>query len=154
MRKTVVLCDLDDSDNPRPGVAVIEMSMDGVLYPLDVCEEHFHLLKTLPRDKAEPSSAGARTRAAAAAGAKATTRPGSRTSSSKAPAKSARKARPAKESAKPSGKQQSRRQPTSRRSRQARIALARDWARSQGREVSDRGRLPAGLLEEFEAAHR
>lgn len=32
-------------------------------------------------------------------------------------------------------------------------AAVRDWARSQGYEVSDRGRLSAGILEAFEAAH-
>lgn len=29
----------------------------------------------------------------------------------------------------------------------------RSWARSQGRDVADRGRIPAALAEEFDAAH-
>jgi hypothetical protein len=29
----------------------------------------------------------------------------------------------------------------------------RDWARSEGRDVPDRGRLPAGLLDDYDAAH-
>lgn len=29
----------------------------------------------------------------------------------------------------------------------------REWARQQGFELSDRGRIPANILEEFEAAH-
>ena len=32
-------------------------------------------------------------------------------------------------------------------------AAIRDWARSQGHQVSDRGRIPASILREFEAAH-
>lgn len=30
----------------------------------------------------------------------------------------------------------------------------REWARQQGHDVSDRGRIPARLIEEFAAAHR
>ncbi|MFE9751386.1 Lsr2 family protein [Saccharothrix saharensis] len=30
----------------------------------------------------------------------------------------------------------------------------RDWARSNGHELADRGRIPASVLEAFEAAHR
>ncbi|GAA1309287.1 Lsr2 family protein [Saccharothrix xinjiangensis] len=29
----------------------------------------------------------------------------------------------------------------------------REWARSQGREISDRGRIPGALIEEFQQAH-
>ncbi|QFZ20112.1 histone-like nucleoid-structuring protein Lsr2 [Saccharothrix syringae] len=29
----------------------------------------------------------------------------------------------------------------------------REWARSQGRDISDRGRIPGALIEEFQQAH-
>lgn len=34
-----------------------------------------------------------------------------------------------------------------------RTADIRRWAREQGRQVPDRGRLPASIVEEYEAAH-
>jgi hypothetical protein len=34
-----------------------------------------------------------------------------------------------------------------------RTAEIRRWAREQGRQVPDRGRLPASIVEEYEAAH-
>lgn len=34
------------------------------------------------------------------------------------------------------------------------IAQIREWGRSNGHEVGDRGRIPAELLEAFNAAHR
>ena len=34
-----------------------------------------------------------------------------------------------------------------------RSAQVRDWARSQGLKVSDRGRIPADILNQYEAAH-
>ncbi|TWP45950.1 Lsr2 family protein [Lentzea tibetensis] len=30
----------------------------------------------------------------------------------------------------------------------------REWARNQGHELSDRGRIPTSIIEEFEKAHR
>ncbi|MEV6717271.1 Lsr2 family protein [Lentzea sp. NPDC051208] len=30
----------------------------------------------------------------------------------------------------------------------------REWARNQGHELSDRGRIPTSIIEEFEQAHR
>jgi hypothetical protein len=33
------------------------------------------------------------------------------------------------------------------------VAVIRDWARRNGHEVSDRGRLSAAVIEAFEAAH-
>lgn len=35
----------------------------------------------------------------------------------------------------------------------ASLAYVRAWAREQGIKVGDRGRLPAGLVEQYEAAH-
>jgi len=39
------------------------------------------------------------------------------------------------------------------RADRAQTAAIRDWARSNGRTVSDRGRIPADVLDAFTAAH-
>jgi len=149
MRKTVVLCDLDDGEDPRPGVAVVEMAIDGVFRPLDVCAEHLELLRSLPqheRPARRPRPApSARERKAPPTPTPAVKRPAKPPTATTSRATASGTSQPAVPS---------RRQPTSRRSRRARIAAAREWARAQGREVADLGRLPAGLLEEYEAAHR
>jgi hypothetical protein len=106
--------------------------------------------RTGPVAKVAAKVAPARKRAAAKAAA-----------AKKAPAKkaAARKAAPAKRTATKAVTRRPRvaaagRQPGSRRDQQRRIADARDWARAQGRTIAGKGRLPAGLLEEFEAASR
>ncbi|WP_207843628.1 histone-like nucleoid-structuring protein Lsr2 [Williamsia soli] len=35
----------------------------------------------------------------------------------------------------------------------AQLSAVREWARANGYEVSDRGRIPRAIVEEFEAAH-
>lgn len=42
--------------------------------------------------------------------------------------------------------------PPAAKSRQLTVAI-REWAREQGLDVSDRGRIPAGIVEKYEAAH-
>jgi len=32
-------------------------------------------------------------------------------------------------------------------------AAVREWARTQGRQVSDRGRIPAGIVADYDASH-
>lgn len=135
MRTTLVLCDLDDADGRRPGVATVTITIDGADYPLDVCQEHVELLRALPAGEAPQSPRATTAR-----------RPSNAPAGGGGAAK-----RPRKPAAKSPGAAP-RRQPNSRRSRQQRLADARAWARSQGRDVADRGRLPAGLLEEYEAA--
>jgi hypothetical protein len=39
--------------------------------------------------------------------------------------------------------------PGSRRSLQQERALVREWARQQGRDIGDKGRMPSGLIEEY-----
>jgi hypothetical protein len=39
-------------------------------------------------------------------------------------------------------------------SARARSSHVRAWAKDQGIAVSDRGRIPAGIAEQYEAAHR
>jgi len=136
MRTTLVLCDLDDGADKRPGIAVIEMTIDGKKLPLDVCKEHLAVLRALPPAPTAASAGSARTQA------KASNRP--RGTGARRPAK--------QQKASVSAGAGSQRKPGSRRSRQEQIAQARDWGRRNGREVSDRGRLPAGLLEEFLAS--
>jgi len=136
VRTTLVLCDLDGEDARRPGVAVVEMSLEGVGYPLDVCDEHLAILRSLPK----LDTVGAVDVRSAARGVHA-----GRTPPTGRPGKTASAGRPV---------QGGQRRPGSRRERQERVARAREWARAQGRDVADRGRLPAGLLDEFEDATR
>lgn len=138
MRTTVILCDLDDAADRRPGVGVVRVTIEGAEYELDVCKEHLQLLRALPASDGGIAATRARPARAKQSAARATAKP-KRSSGSTA---NAPKSGPAVG-----------RKPGSRRDKQARIAAARDWARAQGREVAERGRLPAGLLEEFESAH-
>lgn len=135
MRSTVILCDLDDPQDPRLGAGTVRLAIDGVEHELDVCDEHLALLRALPSvDSSSQRAASASTPVAKAA----SKRPPSRRSGSATAA---------------SHTTTGTRKPGSRRAKQERIAAAREWARANGRDVADRGRLPAGLLEEFEAAH-
>lgn len=137
MRATVILCDLDDPQDPRPGAGTVRLAIDGVEHELDVCAEHLALLRALP--SVGSSTQDAATVTSTPAGKPANRRPAGRRSNTSTAASTHT----------PGGT----RKPGSRRAKQERIAAAREWARANGREVSDRGRLPAGLFEEFEAAH-
>ncbi len=143
MRATVVLCDLDDSDERRPGVEVVRVVLGSKEYHLDVCDEHLTVLRGLP---AVEGGAG-KARPERRSGTKRTTQGGSRRAR-KATGRVARPSVPAVPD------HLTRRQPGSRRDRQEHVAAARDWARAQGKEVAGRGRLPAGLIEEYEASIR
>lgn len=148
MRQTMVLCDLDADDSRRPATEVVQMLVGGEERELDVCAEHFAVLRSLPPVSGKP--VGARKRPSSTA----SKSPTGRTA-----------ARPARRSARPAAAARSKessngvrkgnvRQPNSRRAAQERLAMIREWARAQGREVSDRGRLPSGLVEEYESANR
>jgi hypothetical protein len=39
------------------------------------------------------------------------------------------------------------------RNDKSQLAAIRDWARQNGYEVSDRGRVPRSIVDEFNAAH-
>jgi nucleoid-associated protein Lsr2 len=127
MRKTVVVCDLC-GENPREGVAVVDIIVNGKNVSADVCSEHLDVLRGLP------------------ASGKARTTRRAKVKSGKPPARATRQSYPVRTDGPDRG-----RQPGSRRERQARLAQARAWGRAQGRDISERGRLPVGLLEEFEA---
>lgn len=167
MKETVAYCDLDDKDARRPGVAVLKIEVDGVTHVVDVCQVHLTLLTRLPtgatRGRRRATKRTARRvpakRAAAAAPAKAAKK-------AAAPARKRVAAKAAKATKAPAKKATKRvakatrsgaaagRVSGSRRDQQQRIAAARDWARAQGRVIADKGRLPAGLLEEFARASR
>jgi hypothetical protein len=169
VKETVAYCDLDDKDGRREGVAVLRVEIDGITHVVDVCQVHLTLLGRLPSTAATRARRGRRAvkrapakRVAAkragrpAKAAAATARPAARKA---APAKAAKKAAPAKRArATKSAARAARsaavagRTPGSRRDQQQRVAAAREWARAQGRVIAGKGRLPAGLLQEFEAA--
>ncbi len=143
MRSTLILCDLDDADERRPGVGVVRIAIDGAETDLDVCEAHLNFLRTLPPVTADHETGPASTAK--------TKRPASRLKGAAATSRAVtgRRVKPVEPAQPTNGS----RTPGSRRDRQERIAAARQWARANGREVADRGRLPAGLMDEFEAAH-
>jgi hypothetical protein len=164
VKETVAYCDLDEKDARRPGVATLKIDVDGVIHVMDVCQVHLTLLGRLPTGTAARGRRGGRRaakRVAAAPAKKATKRaakaaPAKRvavkatkaTKATKAPAKKATK-RAAKAVRGTAGRVSG-----SRRDQQQQIAAAREWARAQGRSIADKGRLPAGLVEEFTAATR
>jgi hypothetical protein len=162
VKETVAYCDLDDKDARRPGVAVLKVEVDGVTHVVDVCQVHLSLLSRLPtgattRGRRRGTRRAAKRVAAAPAAKKAAKKaaPAKRTAvkAAKAPAKRATKA-PAKRATKAARSGVAGRLPGSRRDQQQRIAAAREWARAEGRVIADKGRLPAGLLEEFARASR
>jgi hypothetical protein len=166
VKETVAYCDLDDKDARRAGVAVLKFEVDGVTHVVDVCQVHLTLLSRLPtgtaargrrrgtRRAAKRVAAAAPAKAAKAAKKAAPARKRAAAKATKAPARKATKA-PARKAAKATRRTSAAgRVSGSRRDQQQRIAAARDWARAQGRSISDKGRLPAGLLEEFARASR
>jgi hypothetical protein len=175
VKETVAYCDLDDKDARRPGVAVLKIEVDGVTHVVDVCQVHLTLLTRLPTGATRGRRRAAK-RTARRVPAKRVGRP----AAAAAPAKAAKKAAPARKrvaakaakAAKAPAKKAPAKKATkrvakatrasaaagrvsgSRRDQQQRIAAARDWARAQGRAIADKGRLPAGLLEEFARSAR
>ncbi len=161
MKETIAYCDLDDKDARREGVAVLRVEVDGVTHVMDVCQVHLTLLGRLPTGTAtrgrRRTGRRATKRTATAVAAKApakATKPAAKKAApaAKKVAKKAVKA-PAKRVAKATRRGSAAGRITgSRRDHQQQIAAAREWARAQGRPIADKGRLPAGLLQEFASA--
>jgi hypothetical protein len=171
VKETVAYCDLDDKDARRPGVAVLKIEVDGVTHVVDVCQVHLTLLTRLPTGATRGRRRAAK-RTARRVPAKRVGRP----AAAAAPAKAAKKAAPARKRVAAKAAKAAKKAPAkkatkrvakatrasaaagrvsgSRRDQQQRIAAARDWARAQGRAIADKGRLPAGLLEEFARSAR
>ncbi len=145
MRSTVILCDLDEPDQRREGIGVVRLAIDGVERNLDVCEEHLAFLRTLPSGDSAPRDPSVSGNAKPTGS--------SNRSGGRSPRRTPTSGRPIKAADATLHAAARTRKPDSRRARQERIAAARQWARTNGREVADRGRLPTGLLDEFEAAH-
>jgi hypothetical protein len=166
VKETVAYCDLDEKDARRPGVATLKIDVDGVIHVMDVCQVHLTLLGRLPTGTAARGRRGGRRsaakRVAAAPAKKATKRAAKAAPARKRVAVKATKAvkatnAPAKKATKRAAKAvrgSAGRVSGSRRDQQQQIAAAREWARAQGRSIADKGRLPAGLVEEFTAATR
>jgi hypothetical protein len=172
VKETVAYCDLDEKDARRPGVATLKIDVDGVIHVMDVCQVHLTLLGRLPTGSAARGRRGGRRvakRVAAAPAKKATKRAAKAaparkrvavkavkaTKATKAPAKRAAKATRATKAVRGTAvRGTAGRVSGSRRDQQQQIAAAREWARAQGRSIADKGRLPAGLVEEFTAATR
>jgi hypothetical protein len=159
VKETVAYCDLDDKDARREAVAALKVEIDGVIHVVDVCQVHLTLLGRLPSGTAPRGRrrTGRRVakRTAAAAPAKAPAKAAKRVAKKAAPAAKRVAKKAAKTPAKRATKATRRsaaaagRVTGSRRDHQQQIAAAREWARAQGRPIADKGRLPAGLLEEF-----
>jgi hypothetical protein len=170
VKETIAYCDLDDKEARRPGVAVLKIEIDGVTHVVDVCSVHLTLLSRLPSGTATRGRRRSVRRVAKKAPAKRVGRPAAsaatpapvakKAANKAAPARKRVAAKAAKAPAKKAVKATRRaasiagRVSGSRRDQQQRIAAARDWARAQGRSIADKGRLPAGLLEEFARATR
>jgi hypothetical protein len=166
VKETVAYCDLDDKEARRPGVAVLKFEIDGVTHVADVCSVHLTLLGRLPSGAVRGRRRGVR-RVAKRVAKKAPAKRVGRPAKAAAPAKAVKKVAAKKVAAKkvPARKAAAKKAPSkraakstagrvsgSRRDQQQQIAAARTWARAQGRSISDKGRLPAGLLEEFASA--
>jgi hypothetical protein len=171
VKETVAYCDLDDKDARRPGVAVLKVEVDGTTHVVDVCQVHLSLIGRLPtgvatrgrrravkratKRVAKRVAPAAPAKAAKKAAAPARKRAAVKAVRAKKVAKAPAKKAPAKRVAKATRRSAvAGRVSGSRRDQQQRIAAARDWARAQGRPISGKGRLPAGLLEEFERSSR
>jgi hypothetical protein len=165
VKETVAYCDLDEKSARRPGVAVVNVVIDGTSHALDVCQPHLTLLSRLPATgatgrgrragKAAPAAPVPRTTAKKSASA-AKTAPGKRAAKAASPAKrvgAAKAVTAAPRNARTPQAATGGRTPGSRRDQQQRVAAARQWARAQGRTIAGKGRLPAGLLDEFDAAN-
>jgi hypothetical protein len=163
VKETVAYCDLDDKDARREAVAALKVEIDGVIHLVDVCQVHLTLLGRLPSGTAtrgrRRGTRRAAKRTAPAAPAKAPAKAAKRVAKKAAPAAKRVAKKAAKAPAKKAPAKRTRRSAAaagrvtgSRRDHQQQIAAARAWARAQGRPIADKGRLPAGLLEEFASA--
>ena len=134
MDRLVKVCDLHSEDT----LAVTSLRLVGLGEDrrLDVCDEHLSALQALPAVLSQDGpAAAAPSRAPAASSATDRSEALDRTPSPKP----SRARTPA-----PAGNQLG-----SRRSLQRERAIVREWARQQGRDIGDKGRLPSGLVEEY-----
>lgn len=122
MKKSVRVCDLDERDQ-RIAVETLSITIDGKQHGLDLCPEHLSWARSLP--------------ALRKASADSPTTDSSARRQGSAPAA-------ARDQDTVGGRKLG-----SRRALQQERTAVREWARSQGREVANRGRLPDGLVNEY-----
>lgn len=140
MDKVMKVCDLHDGDVPAVvSVRLVGLGRDRIL---DVCEDHREALTRLPLTGGAPDggAAGAVTEVPPL------TAVAARPAAKRPPGRKGTKGRKAQKGdvLAAAGKR-----PGSRRSLQQERALVREWARQQGRDIGDKGRLPSGLVEEY-----
>jgi len=138
VQRTISVCDLHD----REDVAAVESAtvrLRGHDRVLDLCAEHAEKIASLPDAASGAGGGNAPADPRAQAPAVRAQRP---SSSGKPPHKAGGRGKAA--GTLPAGQQ-----PGSRRSLQRERAAVREWARRNGRDVGDKGRLPSGLVEEY-----
>jgi Lsr2 len=129
-QKTVVSL-VDDLNGESEADETVEYALDGVTYEIDLTSDHAEALrKVFAPYMAAARRTGGRVRSGSGGGAR--TGSGSRGRSSSSGGAVANAAG---------------------RSREALKAI-RDWAKSSGWSVSDRGRLPNNVVEAYDAAHK
>jgi Lsr2 protein len=135
--RVIKVCDLHDGD----ALATTSLRLVGLGEDrrLDVCDGHLSVLRALQVHVAAGVASPPPARGAAA------------DDHPETPATTSPPARPAmvQRSGMGTGSKSAAKQPRSRRSLQQERAVVREWARQQGRDIGDKGRLPTGLMEEF-----
>lgn len=126
--RVIVTCDLHEGDRTGEDVETIAFALDGEAYELDACAEHAAQL----RDAFATCVGHARSAAGSVSGGSAG-RSSAGTSSRRASRGSSR--------------------PSASRSDRAQVQAIREWARSHGQQVSQRGRLSAAVLDAYRQAH-
>ncbi|WP_456890462.1 Lsr2 family DNA-binding protein [Geodermatophilus sp. SYSU D00700] len=143
MRQTLRLCDLPH-DGIAEAVDEVQVLIDQSRRTLDVCSDHLAILSQLPLAGEAPSSSDRPVEVSRRAEPADAAEPASAT-----PRR--RNAHPRSSEPRRSATQAGR-LPGSRRALQEERAAVREWARAQGRAVGDKGRLPAGLVDEYRQA--
>ncbi len=127
--QVVVTCDLHEGEKTGEDVETIAFSLDGEAYELDACAEHAAQL----RDSFATYVGHARSAERAGGGRSSAGRSSAGTGPRRASRGSSR--------------------PSASGSDRAQVQAVREWARSNGQQVSERGRLSAAVLDAYRQAH-
>ena len=126
--KVIVTCDLHEGEKTGDDVETIAFSLDGEAYEVDACAEHAAQL----RDSFATYVGHARSVGRSTGG-----RSSGRSSAGTAPRRASRGSS----------------RPSAGGSDRAQVQAIREWARSHGQQVSERGRLSATVLDAYRKAH-
>ena len=140
MRRTIRVCDLHD--DIVPAVETVTVRLQGRSHALDACEEHTRLFRSLPAVADDHAVAGGPAPLPAGSA------PRPPTSGRSAAGRTVTTGRGGADAA-VSAAGSAGPKPGSRRSLQRERAAVREWARRNGRDVGDKGRLPSGLVDEY-----